>query len=75
MSEADPFGSRYYGQEDFQTARWHGKKPDTHEEARLRKLLDEDVPDRVKRTVKQWNQTVRDLIRTETALRLTVATA
>jgi len=75
MPEADPFGTRYYGQEGFQAARRPGKRPDTHEEARLRKLLDEDVPDRVKRTVKQWNQTVREFIRTETALRLTVAEA
>jgi len=51
MPEADPFGTRYYGQEEFQAARRPGKRPDTHEEAKLRNLLDEEVPDRVKRTV------------------------
>lgn len=75
MTEAGAFGERYYGQEDLQAARRRGKQPDTEVEAQLRKLLAEDVPNRVKRAVKQWNQTVRELIRNETALRLSVLDA
>jgi hypothetical protein len=70
MPDIDPFGNRYYGQEETKAARRPGKRPDTFEEARLRKLLAKDVRDRVQGTVKQWNQFLRELIRTETALRL-----
>lgn len=70
MPEADPFGSRYYGRGDTQAARRPGKRPDTYEEVRLRTLLDASVLDRVKSTVKQWNQTIRELIRAETGARI-----
>jgi hypothetical protein len=65
MPETDPFGNRYYGQEEFKAERRPEKTTDTHEEARLQKLLDEDVPDQVRRTVKRWNQTLREFISKE----------
>jgi hypothetical protein len=77
MPEAGPYGGkeRHYVQEDYQSPRKPGGEHDSRPEAKLRRLLaetQEDLEERVRRAVKQWNLAVRDLIRNETALRLTV---
>jgi hypothetical protein len=60
-----------YSQKDFQEARRSGRG--FHDqEVKLKKLLSKEVPERVARCVTQWNQAVRDLIRSESALRLKV---
>ena len=76
MSDTGTFGgaNRYY---DAPIEIIAAKRPwpprETESEGMIRNLLADsqpDLADRVRRVVKQWNLALRDLIRTETALRL-----
>ena len=72
----DSFGSddRYYSESDPSIAR-KGRRPFFRNEEIIRRLLlsyHEDLQNKVERTVKQWNLIVRDHVRKETALRLSI---